>query len=257
MQRQRGELVPIGEVIDDLDGPAIPSASPQARHHFTVADQVDRLVAASEADPDRGFMARTMALCSLPRTNPGNRYRYVRRNGPYTLVMSAGGTASLGIEAVAELGNTDLFTTEINANMNAVAVIKKSLQGGGTPTATGDFTVTTDHPLVTMIAPSPDWFVGVHGESLLDAGGQWRMSHSVDCASIWIAPQRMRTSFAFEMATMPPKVSGVDYSVSWDGDYFSDGFGGGTPRNPSSRRSSRISAMTSAKFSRTSSGVLP
>ena len=38
-------------------GPAIPSASPQARHHFTVADQVDRLVAASEADPDRGFMA--------------------------------------------------------------------------------------------------------------------------------------------------------------------------------------------------------
>ena len=144
--------------------------------------------------------------------------------------------------------------------MNAVAVIEKSLQGGGTPTATGDFTVTTDHPLVTlitMIAPSPDWFVGVHGESLLDAGGQWRTSHSVDCASIWIAPQRMRTSFAFEMATMPPKVSGVDYSVSWDGDYFSDGFGGGTPRNPSSRRSSRISAMTSAKFSRTSSGVLP
>ena len=170
---------------------------------------------------------------------------------------SAGGTASLGIEAVAELGNTGPFTTEINANMNAVAVIEKSLQGGGTPTATGDFTVTTDHPLVTMIAPSPDWFVGVHGESLLDAGGQWRTSHSVDCASIWIAPQRMRTSFAFEMATMPPKVSGVDYSVSWDGDYFSDGFGGGTPRNPSSRRSSRISAMTSAKFSRTSSRVLP
>ena len=29
MQRQRGELVPIGEVIDDLDGPAIPSASPR------------------------------------------------------------------------------------------------------------------------------------------------------------------------------------------------------------------------------------
>ena len=37
MQRQRGELVPIGEVIDDLDGPvkAIRDASPQALHHFT------------------------------------------------------------------------------------------------------------------------------------------------------------------------------------------------------------------------------
>ena len=40
-------------------------------------------------------MARMMALCSLPRTNPGQRYRYVRRNGPYTLVMSATGINKL------------------------------------------------------------------------------------------------------------------------------------------------------------------
>ena len=33
---------------------------------------------------------RLLALCSLPRTNPGNRVRYVRRNGPYTLAMTAG-----------------------------------------------------------------------------------------------------------------------------------------------------------------------
>ena len=75
MQRQRGELVPIGEVVADLDGPvqAIREASPQARHHFTRFDQVNQLVGASEADPDLGFMGRTMALCSLPRSNPGNR----------------------------------------------------------------------------------------------------------------------------------------------------------------------------------------
>ena len=72
MQRQRGGSVPIGEVIGGLDGPvkAIREASPQARHHFTQADQVNLLVSASEADPDLGFMARMMALCSLPRTNP-------------------------------------------------------------------------------------------------------------------------------------------------------------------------------------------
>ena len=69
---------------------ALRESSPQARHHFTQADQVNQLVAASEADPDRGFMARLMALCSLPRTNPGNRLQYVRRNGPYTLGMTAG-----------------------------------------------------------------------------------------------------------------------------------------------------------------------
>ena len=56
---------------------------------------MNQLVNASEADPDRGFMARTMALCSLPRTNPGNRTRYVRRNGPYTLVMSTNGLYKL------------------------------------------------------------------------------------------------------------------------------------------------------------------
>ena len=50
----------------------IREASPQARHHFTQADQVGQLVGASEANPDLGFMARLMALCSLPRTNPGN-----------------------------------------------------------------------------------------------------------------------------------------------------------------------------------------
>ena len=93
MQRKRGELVPIGEVVSGLDDVAVPAirdASPQALHHFTVADQVNQLVAASEADPERGFMARTMALCSLPRTNPGNRHQYKRANGPYKLVMVAG-----------------------------------------------------------------------------------------------------------------------------------------------------------------------
>ena len=87
MQRQRGELVPIGDALSGMGGPvkAIRAASPQARHHFTQADQVNQLVSASEADPDLGFMARMMALCSLPRTNPGERIRYKRINGPYTL----------------------------------------------------------------------------------------------------------------------------------------------------------------------------
>ena len=75
MQHQCGELGPVAESLADLPGPV------QARHHFTQADQVNQLVSASEADPDLGFMARLMALCSLPRTNPGNRIRYKRVNG--------------------------------------------------------------------------------------------------------------------------------------------------------------------------------
>ena len=63
---------------------------PQPHHYFTQADQVNQLVEAGEADPEMGFMTRLMALCSLPRTNPGNRLQYVRRNGPYKLGMTAG-----------------------------------------------------------------------------------------------------------------------------------------------------------------------
>ena len=98
MQRQRGERVPIGEAFSGLGaGPlqAIRDATPQALHHFTQADQVNLLVSANEAEPDRGFMARTMALCSLPRTNPGNRLQYKRVNGPFTLHMIAGGSNKL------------------------------------------------------------------------------------------------------------------------------------------------------------------
>ena len=93
MERKRNELVPIGEVFSDLDdGPlkTLRETSPQAVHHYTVSDQVNALVSASEADPDLGFMARLLVLCSLPRTNPGNRKEYVRRNGPYKLGMTAG-----------------------------------------------------------------------------------------------------------------------------------------------------------------------
>ena len=92
MVRKQGGLVSIGDALSGMGGPvkAIREATPQALHHFTLADQVNQLVTASEADPDLGFMARLMALCSLPRTNPGNRKEYVRRNGPYKLGMTAG-----------------------------------------------------------------------------------------------------------------------------------------------------------------------
>ena len=93
MQRQRDGLVSIGDALSGMGGSvkAIRKASPQALHHFTQADQVSQLVTASEADADLGFMVRLLALCSLPRTNPGNQKEYKRVNGPYTLYMIAGG----------------------------------------------------------------------------------------------------------------------------------------------------------------------
>ena len=83
------------EDMNDKSKPALSLVTPQARHHFTLADQVNQLVGASEADPEMGFMTRLMALCSLPRSNPGDRYQYTRINGPYKLIMSRTGDYKL------------------------------------------------------------------------------------------------------------------------------------------------------------------
>ena len=128
MQRKRGELVPIADALADLPGEAlaIRDDSPQARHSFTVADQVNQLVSASEADPDLGFMARTMALCSLPRTNPGNRKEYKRVNGPFTLYMVAGGGNKLPFGNLPRL-ILAWVSTEAVRTQSRVLVLGKSL----------------------------------------------------------------------------------------------------------------------------------
>ena len=88
-EHARGGFVPIGDLALDLPGARLP-ARRQARH-FTTLDQVTQLVEARDADPEMGFMARLLALCELPRTNPGKRLQFKRVNGPYTLYMVAGG----------------------------------------------------------------------------------------------------------------------------------------------------------------------
>ena len=131
MQLERSGLVPIGEAVSGLDdGPvsALREASPQARHHFTQADQVNLLVSASEADADLGFMARMMALCSLPRTNPGNLKEYVRRNGPYTLYMTAGGGNKLPFGNLPRLLMA-YVSTEAVRTQSRVLILGSSLSG--------------------------------------------------------------------------------------------------------------------------------
>ena len=90
-----------------------------------------------------------------------------------------GETATRGIEVMAETGGTSPLTIEINAAVpqNALAVIngRGVNESPGSATIQG-VTVREDFPLVTlvtMIAPSPDWFVGVAGLSLMGDDGRW------------------------------------------------------------------------------------
>ena len=90
-ERKRAVARGIEQFREHIGAPAPLAMTPQAVYHWTRDDQADALAAAREAEPDTGFMMRLLALCTLPRTNPGNRDRYVRRNGPFSLVMIAGG----------------------------------------------------------------------------------------------------------------------------------------------------------------------
>ncbi len=89
---------------------------------------------------------------------------------------AVGGPATAGIEAMAELGAKESLAAEVATAIGA-GEAGEVISGGGVAvspgTATATFTVTVDHPLVTvvsMVAPSPDWFVGVAGLSLLEDG---------------------------------------------------------------------------------------
>ncbi|MDE0478806.1 MAG: spondin domain-containing protein [Gammaproteobacteria bacterium] len=96
---------------------------------------------------------------------------------------SNGGTASPGMESMAELGLTGALRSEIESKgSDVLATLQQDISSGGTASAMIEFSASPTHPLVTlvtMVAPSPDWFTGVSGFSLRENGG-WIGSRTVD-----------------------------------------------------------------------------
>jgi hypothetical protein len=87
-----------------------------------------------------------------------------------------GALATAGIRLMAEQGNTDTLSAEVQGAVLA-GTADQVLLGPAMALSPGsvgmNFTVDETYPLVTlvtMIAPSPDWFVGVSGLSLRDNG---------------------------------------------------------------------------------------
>ena len=125
--------------------------------------------------------------------------------------LEAGGQATPGIESMAERGRTATLTEEIQAaGANALSVLRKDSGPGATASDTFEaVTVTADHPRITllsMIAPSPDWFVGVFDLSLLDAEGNWADALTVNLYP-WDAGTEGGDDFSFDnAAAVPPGI---------------------------------------------------
>lgn len=97
------------------------------------------------------------------------------------------GEASAGVEEMAETGRTVLLSSEIQTAIDS-GTAERLILGAGLPNTPGvlmttPFSVSHSYPLltlVTMVAPSPDWFVGIHGNSLLDDQGNWNPKLVID-----------------------------------------------------------------------------
>ncbi|MDO5970454.1 spondin domain-containing protein [Flavivirga aquimarina] len=126
----------------------------------------------------------TIALPSNAHWSP---LAVVTHQTPDVFLMM-GAAASSGIEDIAETGSTNAFETEVNNNTDADKVIIGSGLGLAKGTITiNNLEVSEDYPLITlasMIAPSPDWFIGINGVSLRSGNNiinnGWKDTFSMD-----------------------------------------------------------------------------
>ena len=84
-----GQIIKWDPVLADI------TLNQPERRGFTVNDQLERLLEASDLTSEFGVMHQVLALCALPRTNPGEERQYRRDNGWWTLYMTATGVPGL------------------------------------------------------------------------------------------------------------------------------------------------------------------
>ncbi|MGI9322852.1 MAG: spondin domain-containing protein [Pseudomonadales bacterium] len=96
-------------------------------------------------------------------------------------LWESGELATKGLEDVAEVGQPGIIMMEITAYRRDGHIGDGKYVGigsGGTASTMGTVTTTRSHPLLSlasMIAPTPDWFLGVDSEPLF-MNGAWRDS---------------------------------------------------------------------------------
>jgi hypothetical protein len=100
---------------------------------------------------------------------------------------NAGNLATIGVKNIAETGNNTVFNTEVTTaitNNESDQYINGSSLGAATGSIIiNDLIVDKNYPLLTllsMIAPSPDWFIGINSINLLDTSSNWKSSISLD-----------------------------------------------------------------------------
>lgn len=138
-------------------------------------------------------------------------------HGSGYVMWRAGQKASPGVELVAETGRTDTLVDEIEAQIAAKNAWMLILPGGPQlgPEAvkteigvqvTANFTAVS---IMTMLAPSPDWFIGIDSRDMCD-GGKWQESKNFTLLPPWDAGTEDGTEFSTDNDPSNPHVNIVD-----------------------------------------------
>lgn len=103
-------------------------------------------------------------------------------HSPGNAIWQRGGLATQGVEAVAELGSNFAIEAELSTRPQTGSFISFDSLFDLPNSGTREIVFTADKPnitLISMLAPSPDWFVGVSDLSLRP-NGQWLQRLSVN-----------------------------------------------------------------------------
>lgn len=156
----------------------------------------------------------TWSAATHPVQFPGNPHYSPLVGGTHSsnaVFWMPGGMATAGIEQMAETGGTSGLVSEVSQQINqgnADQVLNYGGSGalGNSPgqltitfTADAEFSQLT---LVTMLAPSPDWFLGVHGFDLIQ-NGDW-IENAVIPLNLYDAGTDSGSSYTSGNANMSP-----------------------------------------------------
>lgn len=100
-----------------------------------------------------------------------------------TSIWKKGEISSAGMESMAETGSVSSISRIMKNDNNINSTIKGSLLNPSPKMLSLTFKIYKNHPylsIVSMLAPSPDWFVGINSLKLLDESNNWIMEKIID-----------------------------------------------------------------------------
>jgi len=189
------------------------------------------IITAAAADPLARYkltVSNGWTATAFPTQFPPTAHltRFVGATHSDTITFWASGlAATLGVKNVAERGRTAEMTAEVMAAIAAgtaqTLLNADAIPLGGTETSL-EFTLTQTHSrvsLLSMLGPSPDWFIGLSGMALFE-NGAWKQSVAMPLKAYDAGTDDGLTFLSPDAPTAPPRTVQALSTATADSDFL-------------------------------------